>query len=99
MRGYSHLDALRGVLSRYYLLGLTSPSGFFLPVAIHILHHEGFGHHSIGLGYAVTKLVVEAPTIIDTVPQSEQCSESARQRSDERRTRRRGNHSITNPPR
>lgn len=55
----------RGLVPRYYLFRVTNTSGFFLPVAIIVLQHKGFGLDFVGLAYAVyafAKLVVEVPT-------------------------------------
>lgn len=55
----------RGLIWRYYLFRITNTSGFFLPVAIIILRHKGFGVGFIGFAYAVyafSKLIVEVPT-------------------------------------
>jgi MFS family permease len=55
----------RRVIRRYYLFRITNTSGFFLPVAIVVLRHKGFGLGFVGLAYAVyalAKLVLEVPT-------------------------------------
>lgn len=65
MVGVPVLGRLSGLIPRYYLFRVTNTSGFFLPVAVIILHHKGFGLDFVGLAYgvyALAKLVVEVPT-------------------------------------
>ncbi|SEL20860.1 MFS transporter [Haloferax larsenii] len=55
----------RSLLRRYYLFRVTNTSGFFLPVAMIILQHKGFGLGFIGLAYGVyafAKILLEIPT-------------------------------------
>lgn len=65
MRTVPAADKVTGLIPRYYLFRMTNTSGFFLPVAILILHDKGFGLDFIGIAYAVygfAKLFWEIPT-------------------------------------